>query len=111
MNDFSEIRLSVFFPTYYDEKNINRVVEETVDVLESLKLKEYEVIVIDDGSPDQTGQVADSLATQYEKVRVIHHPQNMGYGATLKDGFLNARFEYVFYSDIGQMSGNAFVIL
>src|SRR5690606_30158856 len=47
----------------------------------------------------RTGEVADELAVKYEKVRVIHHEKNMGYGATLRDGFMNAKMKYVFYSD------------
>jgi len=99
MIDNSHISLSVFFPAFFDEKNIDKVVSKAVEVLESLKLKEYEVIIIEDGSPDKTGEVADKLAEKFDKVRVIHHKTNMGYGATLKDGFLNAKLDYVFYSD------------
>lgn len=95
----SDIRLSVFFPAYYDEGNIGKVVENAVKVLEELKLKDYEVVVIEDGSPDKTGEVADAMAAKYEKVRVIHHEKNMGYGATLKDGFTSAKLDYVFYTD------------
>ena len=95
----SDIRLSVFFPAYYDEGNIGKVVESAVKVLEELKLKDYEVVVIEDGSPDKTGEVADAMAAKYEKVRVIHHEKNMGYGATLKDGFTSAKLDYVFYTD------------
>jgi glycosyltransferase involved in cell wall biosynthesis len=99
MSNNSNITLSVFFPAYYDEKNIDKVVHSAVKVLEDLKLKDYEVIIIEDGSPDRTGEVADQLANQYEKVRVIHHEKNMGYGATLRDGFLSAKMDYVFYTD------------
>src|SRR6187549_1524645 len=99
MTDNSNITLSVFFPAYYDEKNIGKVVDAAVRVLEEMKLKDYEVIIIEDGSPDKTGEVADMLAEKYSKVRAIHHPNNMGYGATLKDGFLNAKLDYVFYTD------------
>lgn len=95
----SDISLSVFFPAYYDEKNIGKVVDAAVKVLEELKLKDYEIIIIEDGSPDMTGIVADALADKYEKVRVIHHEKNMGYGATLKDGFMSANLDYVFYTD------------
>ncbi len=95
----SDITLSVFFPAYYDEKNINKVVDKAVEVLEDLKLKDYEVTIIEDGSPDNTGEVADQLAAKYPKVKVIHHEKNKGYGATLWEGFTTARFEYVFYTD------------
>lgn len=94
-----DITLSVFFPAYYDEKNIEKVVHKTVKVLDELKLDDYEVTIIEDGSPDKTGEVADELARQYPKVKVIHHEKNLGYGATLYEGFMKARFDYVFYTD------------
>ncbi len=97
--DNSQITLSVFFPAYYDEHNIGKVTGSAVKILEELKLKDYEVIIIEDGSPDRTGEVADKLAEEFPKVRVIHHAKNMGYGATLKDGFVNAKMDYVFYTD------------
>lgn len=95
----SDIRLSVFFPAYYDEKNIGKVVDKAVEVLDDLKLKDYEITIIEDGSPDNTKEVADMLAEKHEKVKVIHHQVNKGYGATLWEGFSTARFEYVFYTD------------
>ncbi len=97
--DNSQITLSVFFPAYYDELNIGKVARSAVKILEELKLKDYEIIIIEDGSPDRTGEVADELAGEFPKVRVIHHAKNMGYGATLKDGFVNAKMDYVFYTD------------
>lgn len=99
MTDNSNITLSVFFPAYFDEKNIDKVVDSAVKVLEELKLKDYEIIIIEDGSPDKTAEVADNLAEKYPKVRVIHHKKNLGYGVTLRDGFVNARLDYVFYTD------------
>ncbi len=94
-----DISLSVFFPAYYDENNIGKVVDKAVEVLESLGLKDYEVTIIEDGSPDKTAEVADALAAQYPKVKVIHHEKNKGYGATLWEGFTTARMDYVFYTD------------
>lgn len=95
----NDIRLSVFFPAYYDEKNIGKVVDKAVKVLEELNLKDYEITIIEDGSPDNTAEVADELARKYQKVNVIHHEKNQGYGATLWEGFKKARFEYIFYTD------------
>jgi glycosyltransferase involved in cell wall biosynthesis len=94
-----DIRLSLFFPAYYDERNIGKVVDKAIEVAESLDLKDYEITIIEDGSPDNTAKVADDLAAKYPKVKVIHHKQNKGYGATLWEGFITARFEYVFYTD------------
>lgn len=94
-----DITLSVFFPAYYDEKNIGKVVTKAVKVIEEIGPRDYEIIIIEDGSPDRTGEVADELARQYSKVRVIHHPQNMGYGAALRSGFKAAKMDYIFYTD------------
>jgi len=94
-----DITLSIFFPAYYDEKNIDKVVHKAVKVAEELELKDYEITIIEDGSPDKTAEVADELSGLYEKVKVIHHKKNMGYGATLYEGFTSARLDYVFYTD------------
>lgn len=93
------ITLSIFFPAYFDEKNIDKVVHKAVKVAEELDLKDYEITIIEDGSPDKTADVADELARLYKKVKVIHHKKNMGYGATLYEGFTTARHDYVFYTD------------
>lgn len=90
--------LSLFFPAYHDEENIGKVTRAAVEVLEELGC-DYEVIIVHDGSPDRTGEVADGLARSYPGVRVIHHERNLGYGAALKTGFTNARNEYIFYTD------------
>ncbi|TSC88581.1 MAG: Glycosyltransferase [Microgenomates group bacterium Gr01-1014_7] len=91
--------LSVFFPVFNEEGNIENTIENALKVLEKLKLEDYEVIVVDDGSTDKTGKVADSLAKQNPKVRVIHHPKNSGYGEALKSGFYNAKFDTIVYTD------------
>lgn len=92
------IGLSVFFPAYHEEDNIGKVTEQAVSVLEELGC-DYEVIIVNDGSLDRTGEVADELAWRYPGVRVIHHERNRGYGAALKTGFTSAKHEYIFYTD------------
>ncbi len=90
---------SFFCPAYYDEKNIATVVEKAVNLFSSIA-RDYEIIIINDGSPDDTGKVCEELSEKYEKVKVIHHKTNLGYGIALKDGFLNAnKFEYVCFTD------------
>jgi len=90
--------LSVFFPAYNDEENIPKVAAAAVETLEEIGAP-YEVIIVHDGSPDRTGEVADGLAEKYPSVRVIHHPKNLGYGAALNTGFKSARNDYIFYTD------------
>ena len=60
---------------------------------------DFEVIVVDDGSSDATAKIADEIASQNNKVKVVHHPTNLGYGAALTSGFKAASKELVFYTD------------
>ena len=90
--------VSFFCPAYYDAENLPRLIPGVIDFLKSITDK-FEVIIVEDGSPDSTGQAADELAQRYPQVRVIHHPKNMGYGATLHDGFRAAQYDYVMYTD------------
>lgn len=97
-NAFKKINLTVFFPVYNDEKTIKHVTEKTIAVCEELA-KNYEVIIIDDGSPDDSGKIADQLAHKYSTVRVIHHKKNLGYGAAVKTGFENSKYEWICFTD------------
>jgi glycosyltransferase involved in cell wall biosynthesis len=90
--------ISVFFPCYNEQDNIERVVQRATEVLDGLG-RDYEVIIVDDGSGDQTGRTADSLAAANNRVRVVHHPRNSGYGAALQSGFRSATKELVFFTD------------
>jgi glycosyltransferase involved in cell wall biosynthesis len=90
--------LSVFFPCYNEQDNIERVVKSALDVLAGLNI-DFEIILVNDGSKDKTGQVADSLAQKDKRVKAVHHQVNRGYGAALQSGFAAASKEYVFYTD------------
>jgi len=90
--------VSFFCPAYHDEKNLPVLIPRVHQFLSEVA-DTFEVIIVHDGSPDKTGEVADRLAVQFPHVRVLHHPKNMGYGATLRDGFMAARYDYVMYTD------------
>lgn len=90
--------ITIFFPVYNDENTIASMTEKCIQVLKEIASK-YEVIIINDGSPDNSGAVADEMANKYEYVRVIHHPQNKGYGAAIKSGLENAQYEWVCFTD------------
>lgn len=93
-----DVSLSVFFPCYNEQANVERVVRRAVEVLDGL-VTDWEVIVVDDGSSDDTGDIADRLADGDRRIRAVHHPRNLGYGRALRSGFAAARKEYVFYTD------------
>ena len=90
--------ISLFFPVYNDEKTIERMVLKSIDVLEDIS-ENYEIIIINDGSPDKSGVIADDMASKYTFIKVIHHKQNKGYGAAIKSGFENAIYEWVCFTD------------
>jgi glycosyltransferase involved in cell wall biosynthesis len=92
------VSITVFFPCYNEQDNVAKVARQAVTVLEGIRA-DYEVIIVDDGSADGTGRVADEMAAANPRVRVIHHPQNRGYGAALQSGFRGATRELVFYTD------------
>ena len=92
------IALSVFFPCYNEELNLESLVLEAIRVLNN-SVEKYEILIINDGSSDKTGPVADRLSKENEHVRVIHHKKNRGYGAALISGFSNSVYEWVFFTD------------
>lgn len=91
--------LSAFFPAYNDAPSLPSLISSMFAVLEE-HVEDYEVIVVNDGSKDDTGRVLDQLRTLHgPRLRVITHPQNRGYGAALRSGFAAARKQLVFYTD------------
>ena len=90
--------ITLFFPVYNDEFTIPIMVEKSIQVLEEIANK-YEIIIINDGSPDKSGEVADQFAAKYASVKVIHHEKNMGYGAAVQSGFMHANYEWICFTD------------
>lgn len=92
--------ISFFCPAYNDEKNIPILIPKAIKVFKKISSK-FEIVIVEDGSPDRTSIVADELAKKYKPlITVVHHRQNQGYGAALKKGFLKARkYDFVCYTD------------
>jgi glycosyltransferase involved in cell wall biosynthesis len=90
--------ISVFFPCYNEQENMRRLYESADKVLRSLGI-DYEMIFVNDGSKDRTGEIADSIAASDPHVRVVHHPKNLGYGSALQSGFRAAGKDLVFFTD------------
>jgi glycosyltransferase involved in cell wall biosynthesis len=90
--------LSVFLPLYNEDQNLQPMVTSFMEVLPKLA-QDFEIILVNDGSRDQTGPVADALAKTNPHLRVIHHPKNLGYGASLRSGFAAAKYTWTFFTD------------
>jgi glycosyltransferase involved in cell wall biosynthesis len=96
--DGAKLSLSVFFPCYNEEANVERTTRAALEAC-PLVSDDYEVIIVDDGSVDRTGQIADRLAVELPHVRVVHNRPNRGYGGALQAGFRAATKQWVFYTD------------
>src|SRR5687768_14117648 len=83
---------SLVVPAYNEGANVTPVVREIVETIERNPwVGPYEIVLVNDGSGDDTGAVMEALAKQYPQVRVVHHPVNRGFGAALKTGFRSTR--------------------
>jgi glycosyltransferase involved in cell wall biosynthesis len=90
--------LSIFFPAYNDSGTIASLVITALRTARKLT-PDFEVIVVNDGSADNTAEILDELARTYPEVRIVHHPHNRGYGGALRSGFAAATRDLVFYTD------------
>jgi len=90
--------LSVFLPSHNEEGNVERVVAAFSAVLPRIT-QDYEIIVVDDGSRDRTGEIADRLASADPHLRVIHHERNRGYGGAVISGIAAASRPWVLLCD------------
>jgi len=86
--------ITVIFPAYNEEQNIRSAIARAVEAMRP-RFHVFELLIINDGSKDRTGEIADALAGTYPEVTVIHHRQNLGLGETLYRGFQCARGELV----------------
>ena len=90
--------LSFFFPALNEEDNVAPIVEEALSVLPRFA-DDLEITVVDDGSSDRTGAIADELARSDPRVRVIHHGSRRGYGGAVRSGLVAATKPWIFFTD------------
>ena len=90
--------ISVFFPCYNDARTIGDLVGEAERQLTQLTT-DYEIIVVNDGSSDNSAEVLRTLQAGMPRLKVVTHEQNRGYGGALRSGFASATKELVFYTD------------
>lgn len=91
-------KLSLVLPAHNEAENIEAVVTRALDVLPRV-VRDVEVIVVNDGSRDETGTIIDRLADDNGRVLAIHHPVNRGYGAALTSGFRAATGDSIMFMD------------
>lgn len=86
--------LSILVPAYNEEASLESVVDDLLAVVPKVAL-ESEILIIDDGSTDQTPAIADRLSASHSGVRAIHHPRNLGFGAVQRTGFSQTKLPFI----------------
>lgn len=90
--------ISAVFPAYNDAGTIASMVA-AADIALRQVTREYEIVVVNDGSSDYTAVILQEISARYPQLRVITHSSNQGYGAALRTGFSTAVKDWVFYTD------------
>ena len=90
--------ITAFFPAYNDENTIEDIVRTAGEEL-AKACRDFEVLVVNDGSRDRTPEILEQLKRKLPYLRVVHHETNRGYGAALISGFRNAEKDLIFYTD------------
>lgn len=94
----SEIELSIIIPAYKEEKRISTVLSAIEKYVKNNEFK-VETIVVVDGSPDKTAEVAESFVEGIPGLRIIDRKENLGKGATVREGVLAAKGKYILFTD------------
>ena len=89
--------VSLLIPAYNEEESIIETIDNAKLLFKNLKIKDFEIIVINDGSTDKTKEYAKKAGA-----KIITHPQNLGYGFSLKNGIKNAKFQTIIITDADQ---------
>jgi len=90
--------LSIFFPFWNEEKNIESVIRKAIPVAKEVAVN-WEIIMVDDGSSDNTLKIAKELNKTDSRLVVATHQPNRGYGAALREGFNKAKYRYIVFAD------------
>ncbi len=94
----NEPKLSLVFPAFNEAENLPALLESAISIGQGLELN-FEIVIVDDGSQDHSGELLAALCEQNPCIRAVHHAANRGYGAALRSGLREARGELVFFSD------------
>lgn len=93
--------ISVVVPCYNEEAILQSNLNSIIIYLKNIEYKfKWEIIIVDDGSKDKTGEIADSYEGQYNQIRVVHHPVNLNLGNALQTGFCNSKGDIIVVMDV-----------
>lgn len=98
VQDSPQTSLSLVVPAYNEEEVIAQAICEATNALSTIAI-DYEIIVVDDGSTDETASIVASIASRDARVRLFRNKKNQGYGSSLRLGFARATKELVAFTD------------
>lgn len=90
--------ISILFPLYRDKQTVKIMIDKSIRVLSKIK-KKCEIVMVDDGCPENSGLYAKKIAKNKKNIKIIIHKKNLGYGAAIKTGLKNCSSEWVFQTD------------
>ena len=101
MNEATKTFISIVVPCYNEEAILQANLNTVISVLESLNHKyRWEIVIINDGSKDRTGAIADDFRKSRNNIKVVHHPVNLNLGLALQTGFRHADGDIIVVLDI-----------
>ncbi|MCS7232112.1 MAG: glycosyltransferase, partial [Elusimicrobiota bacterium] len=89
--------ISIIIPVYNEEKRIEQTLHILMNYIKN-RFNRYEIIIVDDGSTDKTLQLLQKFI-EYSEIKVVMNKQNLGKGAAVRNGVLNAEGEYIYFTD------------
>jgi len=102
--------ISIVAPCYNEEAILQHNINTIASYLQEKNAKyEWEILIVNDGSKDKTGEIADGLAKQSGNIRVIHHPANLNLGNAMQTGFRNSKGDIIVVMDIDLSYSEAYI--
>jgi len=90
--------ISLIFPLYKDKSTVKIMISKSLNILKKTK-KKFELIIVDDGCPQNYGKIAQLYAKNNSKIKIFFHKKNRGYGAAIKTGLKKSKYECIFLID------------
>ena len=90
--------ISLMFPLYKDKRTVKRMIKKCLKILKKTG-KKFEIVIVDDGCPENSGKIAEAIAKNNSKIKVFFHKKNLGYGAAIKTGLKKCRYECIYVVD------------
>lgn len=92
-------KLSIIISCFNEAENVKRFEKELIPVLEALKKMSFELVLVDDGSADNTVEEINNLIKKDKRVKLVKHPRNLGLGAGLRTGIANVSGDLTVFLD------------